>query len=104
MKRALLLIVCILMASCSAHAADFFVRPAGGNYGLENGTSFSNAWDGFDSIDWKVLKGGETQQRQPSKKSIQTRTLAPANAPSITAPLNTWVSVDFTTPVSAQSP
>ncbi|MDY6950023.1 MAG: right-handed parallel beta-helix repeat-containing protein [Thermodesulfobacteriota bacterium] len=36
----------------SAGAETFFVRPAGGDYGLENGTSYANAWDGFTKISW----------------------------------------------------
>jgi parallel beta-helix repeat protein len=30
----------------------WYVRPAGGNYGLEDGTSYENAWNGFGNIVW----------------------------------------------------
>jgi len=32
--------------------ANWYVRPAGGNYGLENGTSYANAWDGLEKVVW----------------------------------------------------
>ena len=41
-------------------AADWFVRPAGGNYGNEDGTSYENAWDGFVNIDWTKIQPGDT--------------------------------------------
>jgi hypothetical protein len=34
----------------------YYVRPAGGSYGLEDGSSFENAWDGFADIDWTVFR------------------------------------------------
>ena len=33
-------------------ANAWFVRPAGGNYGTENGTSYENAWDGLLNVVW----------------------------------------------------
>ena len=45
------ILVCTVYAG-SARAADYYVRPAGGNYGLENGSSYENAWDGFADIAW----------------------------------------------------
>jgi parallel beta-helix repeat protein len=52
----------ILVFSASAGAETFFVRPAGGNYGSENGTSYANAWDGFSSVVWGEagVKAGDT--------------------------------------------
>ncbi len=38
----------------------WYVRPAGGTYGLEDGTSYADAWDGFANIDWSVLGAGDT--------------------------------------------
>lgn len=32
--------------------SSWYVRPAGGSYGAENGTSFENAWDGFGNVTW----------------------------------------------------
>jgi len=36
--------------------SDWFVRPSGGSYGTEVGTSYVNAWDGFSSIDWNLIE------------------------------------------------
>ena len=33
-------------------ASDWYVRPEGGNYGVENGTSYQNAWDGLGKVVW----------------------------------------------------
>jgi len=35
-----------------ASAADWYVRPAGGNYGSENGVDYANAWDGLGNVVW----------------------------------------------------
>jgi len=32
--------------------ADWYVRPSGGSYGAEDGTSYATAWDGFGDITW----------------------------------------------------
>lgn len=32
----------------------WYVRPSGGTYGDEDGTSYANAWDGFTNLDWTV--------------------------------------------------
>jgi hypothetical protein len=53
MKRLAIAIFVLLMAvPTAAYAKDWFVRPAGGDYGLENGTSYDNAWDGLPSVVW----------------------------------------------------
>jgi len=41
-----------LILSADAAASDWFVRPAGGSYGSEDGTSYVNAWDGLLSVVW----------------------------------------------------
>jgi len=53
MKRISLIIVqiCIIL-STGILARDWYVRPAGGNYGLENGTTYANAWDGLLNVKW----------------------------------------------------
>ncbi|NWH03711.1 right-handed parallel beta-helix repeat-containing protein [Desulfobacter latus] len=40
----------------------FWVRPKGGDYGKEDGSSYENAWDGFEHIVWgeKGLRSGAT--------------------------------------------
>ena len=38
--------------SANAAATDWFVRPAGGNYGVENGTDYDNAWEGLEAVVW----------------------------------------------------
>jgi hypothetical protein len=42
----------ITLNSISATAGVWYVRPEGGKYNLENGTSFENAWDGLSNIKW----------------------------------------------------
>ena len=49
MIRALLL----LLLSLPAWGADWYVRPLGGDYGTENGTSYANAFDG-DADAWAL--------------------------------------------------
>jgi len=39
-----------LILSANAAASDWFVRPAGGNYGSEDGSSYQDAWDGLKSV------------------------------------------------------
>ena len=63
--RYLLFAVAILTATLVVEvgevlAAECFVRPAGGSYGLEDGSSYENAWDGFVNIDWAQLGVGDT--------------------------------------------
>jgi len=41
-----------LILSTDAAASEWFVRPAGGNYGSEDGTSYENAWDGLLNVVW----------------------------------------------------
>jgi len=40
----------------------WYVRPAGGSYGSEDGTSYADAWDGFSNIDWTAsgVQPGDT--------------------------------------------
>ncbi len=33
-------------------ASDWFVRPVGGSYGSEDGSSYENAWDGLKNVVW----------------------------------------------------
>jgi len=56
---------CILipfLLVCSLNAADWYVRPEGGSYGAENGTSYANAWDGLKKVVWgnNGVKAGDT--------------------------------------------
>jgi len=41
-----------LILSADAAASDWFVRPTGGSYGSEDGTSYENAWNGLLSVVW----------------------------------------------------
>jgi len=41
-----------LILSANAVASDWFVRPAGGSYGTEDGSSYANSWDGLKSVVW----------------------------------------------------
>ena len=52
----------IIIASIPLLATDWYVRPAGGDYGAKNGTSYNNAWDGLRSVVWgpNGVKPGDT--------------------------------------------
>jgi len=41
---------------------DWYVRPAGGSYGNEDGTSYEDAWNGFSNITWGTggVEAGDT--------------------------------------------
>ena len=45
-------LVWLILLSADAAASDWFVRPAGGDYGNEDGSSYENAWDGLNSVVW----------------------------------------------------
>jgi hypothetical protein len=40
--------------------ANWYVRPNGGAYGAENGTDWTNAFDGFSDINWAGVSAGDT--------------------------------------------
>jgi hypothetical protein len=40
--------------------SNYYVRPAGGSYGIEDGSSYDNAWNGFSNIDWGAIDPGST--------------------------------------------
>jgi Bacterial Ig domain len=50
----------LLLGPLGLHAANFYVRPNGGDYGAENGTDWSNAFDGFNDIAWASISPGDT--------------------------------------------
>lgn len=58
LPECVLTLVLIGAASASAAAADYYVRPLGGSYGVENGTSYADAFDGF--VDVSGLTAGDT--------------------------------------------
>lgn len=48
-------LICLLtinLLTVSVFAEIFYVRPAGKNYGVGDGSSYENAWDGFAKIRW----------------------------------------------------
>jgi len=53
MKRLVFLIFFFLVVT-SLSATTWYVRPAGGTYGNEDGTSYANAWDGLLNVTWGV--------------------------------------------------
>jgi hypothetical protein len=57
MRIKLLILVLMLLPSL-ANAATYYVRPLGGSYGTEDGTSYANAFDGFADI--SGLAAGDT--------------------------------------------
>jgi len=52
----------ILGLSSIVWATDWYVRPSGGSYGDEDGTSYADAWDGFSNIVWGTggVEAGDT--------------------------------------------
>jgi len=45
-------LVWLILSADGVTARDWFVRPLGGNYGKEDGSSYQNAWDGLKSVVW----------------------------------------------------
>lgn len=53
MTRTIVLATCFLVTVFSVVSAeDLYVRPNGGNYGSEDGSDWSNAFDGFNDVQW----------------------------------------------------
>lgn len=52
----------LLMIPTNLFAAIWYVRPAGGDYGREDGTNYDNAWDGLLNVLWDDdgVKPGDT--------------------------------------------
>jgi hypothetical protein len=50
MNKFLVTLFFLLLLSFEAGAATWYVRPASGEYGAENGTSYADAWDGFADV------------------------------------------------------
>lgn len=44
--------IVLLTGFSNGFAADWYVRPAGGSYGTENGVDYANAWDGLTNVVW----------------------------------------------------
>lgn len=55
--RGLFFVVLFLVCSFQLNAETFYVRPPSGEYGLEDGSSYNNAFDGFDNIVWGTGAG-----------------------------------------------
>ncbi|MDH7513965.1 MAG: PKD domain-containing protein [Clostridiales bacterium] len=52
MRKIRYLLFSLFILSSTLVAGNWYVRPASGNYGLENGTSYANAWDGLRNVKW----------------------------------------------------
>jgi len=52
MRYGFIVIALFFLFAPSANAATWYVRPAEGTYGSENGTSYANAYKGFGDISW----------------------------------------------------
>lgn len=53
--------VVVWLALCAiAYSANFYVRPNGGSYGTEDGSDWTNAFDGFMDINWGGVSAGDT--------------------------------------------
>lgn len=53
MKK-LLIILAVFILALPLFSTDWYVRPEGGVYGAEDGTSYADAWDGLSSVVWGV--------------------------------------------------
>ncbi|MEX0774571.1 MAG: LamG-like jellyroll fold domain-containing protein [Phycisphaeraceae bacterium] len=49
----------IRLTEIAQSGTNWFVRPSGGSYGNEDGTSYADAWDGLENIDWQVILPGD---------------------------------------------
>jgi len=62
MKRSIIssiLLISLIIILCQpVWATNYYVRPSGGSYGSEDGTSYANAWDGFSNINWSTVDSG----------------------------------------------
>jgi hypothetical protein len=54
MQKLLLSLFLVLYFTTAGWPATWYVRPSGGSYGAEDGTSYVDAWDGFTNITWGV--------------------------------------------------
>jgi len=52
MKKLLFILQIFIVFTTGILAKDWYVRPAGGSYGAEDGTSYANAWDGLPNVKW----------------------------------------------------
>ena len=55
-----LLIILFVLISQPSYAANWFVRPDGTTYGYGNGSDWTNALEGFGSINWSSITCGDT--------------------------------------------
>ena len=51
MKRIFVVFILLFFAT-TLSATDWYVRPAGGEYGAEDGTAYADAWDGILNVVW----------------------------------------------------
>ena len=58
MKRLFIFLVLLVLRLNTSLAADYYVRPSGGSYGDEDGSSYATAWDGFTNINWQTVDEG----------------------------------------------
>ena len=62
MKKTLIIIFLLFLVPSLVSATTWYVRPAGGNYSLEDGSSYDNAWDGLNNVVWGAggVQAGDT--------------------------------------------
>ncbi len=75
----------LALPTLAANAASWYVRPNGGSYGNEDGTSWNNAFDGFSGVAWGSVSCGDTiwvaggtytQSLAPAKKCTTSSRLS----------------------------
>ncbi|MCF6174641.1 MAG: right-handed parallel beta-helix repeat-containing protein [Victivallaceae bacterium] len=60
-KISIIWILCGLLTYNAVFAEDYFVRPPlSGGYGAGNGTTYTDAWNGWSNINWGSMGGGDT--------------------------------------------
>lgn len=80
-----LAVVTLALCGAGAQAGDWYVRPNGGSYGVADGRSWTNAFNGFSGISWGSVACGDTiwvaggdysQNLMPAKKCTASAPLS----------------------------
>lgn len=84
MKKIISIAFLLTLLTTFGQATNWYVRPSGATYGTGNGTSWTNAWSGFSSINYGSVACGDTiwvaggtynQSLSPNKNCTATNRL-----------------------------
>ncbi len=85
MKKLLfVLIMSLVFVINNVYAGDFYVRPDNATYGAGDGSSYDDAWSGFENIDWGIngVSAGDTLYVcGKHKKTLEVGDNGSANSP-----------------------